>query len=249
MFIRQTAAPLRFFRTTPALRCPYLPNRFETKLVTELGGPDALDLHDQLTDAGFRRSHHYVYKPLCGSCQACVPVRIPVAAFAPSRSQRRTLLANRDVTGAVVPAMATSEQYALFARYVAARHGDGDMAEMDFDDYRSMIEETPVDTRVAELRDGGQLIAACLTDWLGNGISAVYSFFDPRLRRRALGVQIVMWLVEEAKRRGLPYVYLGYWIAGSPKMDYKARYSPLETLGAAGWESFVPGDDAPPRQG
>ncbi len=240
MFIRQTAAPLRFFRTTPALRCPYLPNRFETKLVTELGGPDALDLHDQLTDAGFRRSHHYVYKPLCGSCQACVPVRIPVAAFQPSRSQRRTWRANQDVAGAVLPAMATSEQFALFSRYVAARHGDGDMSEMDFDDYRAMIEESPVDTHLVELRDGQRLVAACLTDWLGNGISAVYSFFDPRLRRRALGVLTVMWLVEEAKRRGLPYVYLGYWIAGSSKMDYKARYAPLEALGPGGWEAFEP---------
>ncbi|MCW5745245.1 MAG: arginyltransferase [Alphaproteobacteria bacterium] len=244
MFIRQSTAPLRFFRTTPALRCPYLPNRFETKLVTELGGPDALDLHDQLTDAGFRRSHHYVYKPLCGTCQACVPVRIPVADFAPSRSQRRTWRANAAVGGAVVPAMATSEQFALFTRYVTARHGDGDMAEMDFDDYRAMIEESPVDTQLVELRESGRLIAACLTDWLGNGISAVYSFFDPRLRRRALGVQTVMWLVEEARRRGLPYVYLGYWIAGSSKMDYKASYSPLEALGADGWAPLLP-DAAP----
>jgi arginine-tRNA-protein transferase len=241
MFIRQTTVALRFFRTTPALRCPYLPNRFETKLVTELGGPDALDLHDQLTDAGFRRSHHYVYKPLCGACHACVPVRIPVASFRPSRSQRRTRRANEAVTGAVVPAMATSEQFALFTRYVAARHGDGDMAEMDFDDYRAMIEESPVDTHLVELREGGRLVAACLTDWLGNGISAVYSFFDPRLRRRALGVHIVLWLVDEATRRGLPYVYLGYWIAGSSKMDYKARYAPLEALGPAGWELFEPG--------
>lgn len=249
MFIRQTTAPLRFFRTTPALRCPYLPNRFETKLVTELSGPDALDLHDQLTDAGFRRSHHYVYKPLCGSCRACVPVRIPVAAFTPNRSQRRTWRANADVTGAVVPAMATSEQFKLFSHYVAARHGDGDMAEMDFDDYRAMIEESPVDTHLVELREGGQLVAACLTDWLGNGISAVYSFFEPRLRQRALGVQIVMWLVEEARRRGLPYVYLGYWIAGSTKMDYKARYAPLEALGAAGWERLPPDTGADPAGG
>ncbi|HEX2888817.1 arginyltransferase [Vineibacter terrae] len=241
MFIRQTTAPLRFFRTTPALRCPYLPNRFETKLVTELGGPDALDLHDQLTDAGFRRSHHYVYKPLCGTCRACVPVRIPVATFTPSRSQRRTWRANQAVCGAVVPPMATSEQFSLFSRYVAARHGDGDMAEMDFDDYRAMIEESPVDTHLVELREDGRLVAACLTDWLGNGISAVYSFFEARLRRRALGVQIVLWLVEEARRRGLPYVYLGYWIEGSGKMAYKALYQPLEALGAAGWEPFDPG--------
>ncbi|TWT05777.1 arginyltransferase [Reyranella sp. CPCC 100927] len=240
MFIRQTTVPLRFFRTTPALRCPYLPNRFETKLVTELGGPDALDIHDQLTDAGFRRSHHYVYKPLCGTCSACVPVRIPVDTFTPSRSQRRTWRSNQAVSGAVVPPMATSEQFALFSRYVAARHGDGDMAEMDFDDYRAMIEESPVDTHLVELREDGRLVAACLTDWLGNGISAVYSFFDTRLRRRALGVQIVMWLVEEARRRGLPYVYLGYWISGATKMDYKARYRPLEALGTAGWEPFDP---------
>lgn len=241
MFIRQSQATLRFFRTTPALRCPYLPGRFETKLVTELAGPDALDAHDRLTDAGFRRSHQYVYKPLCEGCSACVPVRVPVRTFEPNKSQRRTWRANAGVTGAVVPPMATSEQFALFSRYVAARHGDGDMAEMEFDDYRAMVEETPVETHLVEFRDGGpggRLVGACLTDWLGNGISAVYSFFDPRLRAHALGVFTVLWLVEEARRRGLPYVYLGYWIDGSRKMAYKAAYRPFETLGPDGWSPY-----------
>ncbi len=238
MFIRQAQPPLRFFRTTPAMRCPYLPHKFETKLVTELAGPDALGAHDRLTDAGFRRSHHFVYKPLCDGCKACVPVRIRVAEFQPNRSQRRTARANDSVRGAVVPRMATSEQFALFARYVAGRHADGDMADMDFDDYRSMVEESPVDTRIVELREdgpSGKLVGACLIDVLGNGLSAVYSFFDPRLRSRALGVHVVLWLVGEAARRGLPYVYLGYWIEGSRKMDYKADYRPLERLGADGW--------------
>jgi arginine-tRNA-protein transferase len=242
MFIRQAQAPLRFFRTTPALRCPYLTHKFETKLVTELAGPDVLDLHDRLTDSGFRRSHHFVYKPLCDGCRACVPVRVPAEAFVPSRSQRRIWRANEALHAAVVPAMATSEQFALFSRYVAARHGDGDMADMDFDDYRAMTEESPVDTHIVEFRDGGpagRLVATCLIDALGSGLSAVYSFFDTRQPRRALGVYMVMWLIAEAARRRLPYVYLGYWISDSQKMAYKVRYRPIEVLGAGGWERLA----------
>jgi leucyl-tRNA---protein transferase len=242
MFIRQTQLPLRFFRTTPAMRCPYLPHKLETKLVTELSGPDAVPLHDQLTDAGFRRSHHFVYKPLCDGCMACVPVRIRCADFVPSRSQSRLLRLNEAVHVSVQPAHATGEQFGLFSRYVNARHGDGDMAEMDFEDYRAMIEESPVETAVAEFRDGGpsgRLIAAVLADWLGNGVSAVYSFFDPAFARRGLGTFMVLWLIAEARRRHLPYVYLGYWIDGSDKMAYKSRFRPLEAFGPDGWRDMI----------
>ena len=155
MFIRQNIQTLRFFRTTPAMRCPYLPHRLETKLVTELSGPDAISQHDTLTDAGFRRSHHFVYKPLCEGCRACVPVRIRVRDFEPSRAQKRILRRNEHVHALETQALATGEQYSLFSRYVMARHRDGDMADMDFDDYRAMTEESPVDTHLVEFRDGG----------------------------------------------------------------------------------------------
>ena len=238
MLIRQQTTPLRFFRTTPAMRCPYLPDRIEVKLLTELGGPDALVDHDRFTDAGFRRSHQFIYKPLCPSCQACVPVRIPVEDFAPSRAQRRNLRDNEAIFATVVPAAVTSEQFRLFAAYLHARHDDGDMADMGFEDYRAMVEDSPVDTRLIEFRRGGpegRLVACCLTDWLGNGISAVYSFFEPTAMRQGLGTYVILWLIEEARAQRLPYVYLGYWISGARKMVYKQKFRPLEFLGQGGW--------------
>ena len=203
MFIRQNIQTLRFFRTTPAMRCPYLPHRLETKLVTELSGPDAISQHDTLTDAGFRRSHHFVYKPLCDSCRACVPVRIRVRDFEPSRVQKRISQRNEHVHAVETQALATGEQYALFARYVMARHRDGDMADMDFDDYRAMVEESPVETAIVEFRDDsadGKLVGACLVDWLSSGVSAVYSFFDPQDPRRGLGTYMILWLADAAAR-------------------------------------------------
>ncbi len=194
MFIRQNIQTLRFFRTTPAMRCPYLPHRLETKLVTELSGPDAISQHDTLTDAGFRRSHHFVYKPLCDGCRACVPVRIRVRDFEPSRAQRRILRRNEHVHAVETQPLATGEQYALFSRYVMTRHRDGDMADMDFDDYRAMVEESPVETAIIEFRDDsaeGRLVGACLVDWLSSGVSAVYSFFDPQDPRRGLGTHMI----------------------------------------------------------
>jgi arginyl-tRNA--protein-N-Asp/Glu arginylyltransferase len=239
MFIRQQQQPLRVFRTTPAMRCPYLPFRLEVKLVTELGGPDALDFNDRLTEAGFRRSHRFLYKPLCEACSACVPVRIPTADFQPTRTQRRLQRTNARLIASVAQPVATAEQFELFTRYVQTRHGDGDMASMEFDDFRSMIEDTSVDTYLVEFRDpeaGGKLVGAALTDWLGTGVSAVYSFFDPDQPRRGFGTWAVLWMVEEARRRGLSHVYLGYWIREARKMAYKRQFRPLEALGPGGWK-------------
>ena len=238
MFIRQNIQTLRFFRTTPAMRCPYLPHRLETKLVTELSGPDAISQHDTLTDAGFRRSHHFVYKPLCDGCRACVPVRIRVRDFDLSRMQRRIQRRNEHVQASEVQALATGEQYALFSRYVMARHREGDMADMDFDDYRAMVEESPVETAIIEFRDDsadGRLVGACLVDWLSSGVSAVYSYFDPQDPRRGLGTYMILEHIAYARRLGIPYLYLGYWIQGSPKMSYKKRFQPQEQLTGNGW--------------
>jgi arginine-tRNA-protein transferase len=226
----------QFFYTTAPLPCPYLPGRTERKVVTEITGPDAEPLHDRLSRAGFRRSHNIAYAPVCPGCNACVPIRIPVARFTPDRSLRRVLKANLGVEGTDVPARATAEQYQLFQSYQLARHGDGDMATMSFYDYRAMVEDTPIETFMVEFRDpDDRLVGACLTDRLGDGLSAVYSYFLPEMERRSLGSFTILWLIERARAMGLPHVYLGYWVRESRKMAYKVRFQPSEILVGGSW--------------
>ena len=228
-----------FFYTTAPLPCPYVPGRVERKVVTEITGPDSDTLHDRLSRAGFRRSHNIAYAPVCPNCNACVPIRIPVERFQPGRSLRKCARANADVEGFEVPAHATTEQYALFQRYQATRHVEGDMAGMTFYDYRAMIEDTPIDTFVVEFREpDDRLVGACLTDRLGDGLSAVYSFFDPEFERRSLGSYAVLWLIERARLLDLPYIYLGYWVADSRKMAYKSRFRPSEVLSGGVWREL-----------
>ncbi len=230
----------QFFYTTAPLPCPYVAGRTERKVVTEITGPDADGLHDRLSRAGFRRSHNIAYAPVCPGCRACVPIRIPVATFQPGRTLRRIAQANRDVDGYDVPARATAEQFQLFQRYQQARHGDGDMATMSFYDYRAMIEDTPVETSVVEFRDmDDRLVGGCLADRLGDGLSAVYSYFAPELERRSLGTYTILWLIGRARELELPYVYLGYWVADSHKMAYKARFRPSEVLVGGTWRTLT----------
>lgn len=229
----------QFFFTTTPLPCPYLDGKMERRVVTELVGRGANALHDTLSLSGFRRSHGIAYAPACPDCSACVPVRIDVAGFRPSRTQRRVANRNADLAAAERPPEATDDQYALFARYIRSRHGDGDMANMVEGDYRALVEDTPVESTVLELRDDdGILIAGCLVDRLSDGLSAVYSFFDPTLDKRSLGTFMVLWLVERARALKLPYVYLGYWIEESPKMAYKARFRPLEAFMDGRWTAL-----------
>ena len=231
---RPTPQPFYVLTETP---CPYLPARLERKLLTDISGPGARRLYDRLSLAGFRRSHGFAYRPACASCQACIPVRVIAEDFQPSKSQKRCQSANAGLSVVEAGARATQEQYRLFARYILSRHGDGDMARMGFQDYRGMIEETVLDSRIAEFRDEtGRLVAACLSDWLEDGPSAVYSFFDPDLSSRGLGTYMVLWLIEEAKRRRLRHVYLGYWIRDARKMAYKAKFRPSEGFGPDGWQ-------------
>ena len=231
----------QFYYTTSPLPCPYLPGRTERKIVTEITGAEAEALHDTLSRAGFRRSHNIAYAPVCPGCQACVPIRVPAEAFAPDRSLRKIWRMNQDVRGFDVPAHATQEQYALFQRYQNARHGNGDMAAMSFYDYRAMIEDTPIETFVIEFRDRtDQLVGACLTDRLNDGLSAVYSFFAPELARRSLGNHAIMWLIERTRELGLPYVYLGYWVRDSREMAYKTRFAPAEILVGGSWRRYDP---------
>ncbi len=230
----------QFFFTSQPQPCPYLADRIERKIVTELTGPDAADLHEALARAGFRRSHAIAYMPACPGCSACIAVRIPVAEFRPSRTMRRIIKANADLTARMVPALSTHEHYALFARYQKQRHTGGDMALMEYHEYRSMVEDSPIDTYLAEFRDGGgHLAGVTLIDQTSDGLSAVYSFFDPDQVARSLGTHAVLWLIGEARRRHLPYIYLGYWVAESPKMSYKIRYQPLEAFGPDGWRRIT----------
>ena len=232
----------QFFYTTAPLPCPYLPGRTERKIVTELSGTEAEALHERLSRAGFRRSHNIAYAPVCPGCQACVPIRVVSEDFTPDRTQRRILRANADLTVSEMPARATAEQFTLFQRYQKHRHADGDMAAMGYYDYRAMIEDTPISTGVLEFRDAqDRLLGACLTDWLADGLSAVYSFFDTDEDKRSLGTFAVLWLIGRARSLGLPYVYLGYWVPESRKMAYKARFRPSEILMSGAWHRLDDG--------
>jgi arginine-tRNA-protein transferase len=230
---------LQFYLSGP-LPCPYLPDRIERKLFTRLAGDEATDaeINATLTRAGFRRSHDIVYRPACPACTACVPVRIPVRVFAPSRSLKRIAAHNRDLTLEIVDtSIVTDEQFDLFTAYQSARHPDSDMARMSRTEFINMLREGEADTHLYQLRKpGGELAGVIITDHVNDGFSAVYSFFDPKEEQRSLGAQLILTLIREAESRDLSYVYLGYWIAASPKMAYKARFRPLQALGPQGWD-------------
>ncbi|MDI4655256.1 arginyltransferase [Xanthobacter autotrophicus] len=236
----------QFYLTAPS-PCPYLPGREERKVFTHLVGDKAASLNDVLTQGGFRRSQSIAYRPACEGCKACVSVRICVDDFTPSRSFRRVLADNADLIGQIKPATPSSEQYALFRSYVSGRHGTGGMADMSVLDYAMMVEDTHVHTRLVEYRKRGpdsriiprgtgDLMAVALTDVLTDGLSMVYSFYNPQVHDRSLGTFLILDHIARARQMGLPYVYLGYWVQGSRKMDYKRRYLPQERLTPHGWE-------------
>ena len=231
---------LRFFLTAPS-PCPYLPGRDERKVFAHLPLSEGASVNDSLTQVGFRRSQNIAYRPACESCEACVSARIPTADYVFSRSARRILDRNGDLMRYLVEAEATMEQFDLLRRYLGARHAEGGMADMTWHDYVAMVEDTAVRTHLIEYRlapqDGGpgELVACALVDVLADGLSLVYSFYDPALAKRSPGSFIILDHVVQAEAAGLPYVYLGYWVAGSDKMAYKARFSPLEVLKPGGW--------------
>ena len=237
--------PLKRFYSTREAPCPYLSDQLERKVFTELDSDerDPVHMHEALTAAGFRRSHSIAYKPVCETCTACIPVRVRVAEFEPTRSMRRVILANQHLYADERPAFASTEQFEVFARYVASRHGEGGMADMDFPDYVAMVEETPIETSIVEYRDSrGTLQAAALTDYLQDGLSMVYSFFDPACTRQSLGTFMILWHIATAVELGLDYLYLGYWIKDSQKMSYKTRFKPVERLVTNKWATISSDD-------
>lgn len=232
--------PQLFYTTEPS-PCPYLPDRLERKVITELSGLEADDLHDRLSRAGFRRSHGIVYAPVCNGCQACIPIRIPVAEFEPDRTMRRLQRSLGDLSVSERPIIATMEQYELFQAYQERRHNDGDMALMGLDDYQAMIETSPVETSLFEFRTSdGQLVCVSLVDMLSDGLSAVYTFYSIDNPQRSYGTTSILWLLEETARREKTHLYLGYWVPGSPKMSYKSRFRPAEILRAGQWKRLTP---------
>ena len=231
---------LRFFLTAPS-PCPYLPGREERKVFAHLPMLDGAAVNDSLTQGGFRRSQNIAYRPACENCAACVSARLPVGDYRFSKSERRVLARNAGLTRHVVESEATREQFDLLRNYLSSRHPGGGMADMTWPDYVAMVEDTAVRTHMVEYRtqspDGGPgLLAACaLVDRLADGLSLVYSFFDHAFARSSPGSFVIFDNLIEARRLGLPYLYLGYWVSGSDKMDYKSRFSPLEILRPDGW--------------
>lgn len=233
----------RFFVTSPA-PCPYLPGRSERKVFTELKGPHADSLNDALGRIGFRRSQTVAYRPSCLDCQACISVRVAANDFAPSSTQKRNQKRNGDLVATVCRPWSTSEQFELLQKYLGVRHPEGGMTSMDEVDFADMVEHTPVTSYIIEYRepsaDGvtpGRLVGACLTDKQCDGLSMIYSFYDPEHgARQGLGNYIILDHIRRATDLGLAYVYLGYWVEGSARMQYKVRYRPLERLTRGGWE-------------
>jgi arginyl-tRNA--protein-N-Asp/Glu arginylyltransferase len=235
----------QFYLTAPS-PCPYLAGREERKVFTHLVGERAPELNDLLTHGGFRRSQSIAYRPACETCRACVSVRVVVEDFRPTRSMRRVLDHNSDLVAEMRVPVPTSEQYSVFRSYLDSRHRDGGMADMTVLDYAMMVEDSHVETRIVEFRrrgpdsrltgrGNGPLFGVALTDVLSDGLSMVYSFFDPDAGARSLGTFIILDHIARARRLGLPYVYLGYWVKGSKKMDYKGRFLPQERLTGEGW--------------
>jgi arginine-tRNA-protein transferase len=229
-----------YYITAPS-PCPYLEGQVERKVFAYLGGAQASTLNSMLSRRGFRRSQNIIYRPACDACWACTPVRIIVDEFEMTRARRRTLRRNADLQRHIRAPKATSDQFSVLRGYLDARHPDGGMAEMTVLDYASMVEETAVDTAMIEYRrrdaaGRDTLLACALSDRLADGLSMVYSFFEPEEEARSLGAFMILDHIALARDLGLPYVYLGYWVKGSPKMDYKRTYQPLERLGQSGWE-------------
>lgn len=238
----------QFYVTAPQ-PCPYLPGRMERKLFTALQSDHAQKLNDTLSKQGFRRSQNVLYRPSCAECSACLSARIRVADFVPSRSQRRVLKRAEGLRRNAISPWATEDQFTLFRRYLDHRHADGGMADMDIFEFAAMIEETPIKSRVIEYSrppEGDDrtrpLTAVCLTDVFDDGLSMVYSFYDPDLIALSLGTYVILDHIAIAREAGLPYVYLGYWVPGSRKMGYKAGFSAVEIFKGGQWRDL--GDPA-----
>jgi arginine-tRNA-protein transferase len=240
------AEPVRLLRTVPH-RCGYFAERVAQNLVIDPAARELGAIFGDALRAGFRRAGDHVYRPACHGCRACVAARIPVASFRPDRAQRRCAARNRDLAVAETPARIDDETFALYRRYLEARHPGGGMDDAEPVDFARFVRSGWADTRFLEFRLDGRLVAVAVTDYTPAGLSAVYTFFEPTLATRGLGTFAILTQVATARREALPHLYLGYWIAGHPKMDYKARFRPLEVIDGGRWRALEapPGEPAP----
>ncbi len=248
--MRHTLPIVPQFYVTAPQPCPYLDGRMERKLFTALQGDNATALNDSLSQQGFRRSQNVLYRPSCAECSACMSARIDISRFTPRKSQKRAMKRNNNLIRRATSPWATEAQFDLFRRYLDTRHADGGMADMDVFEFSAMIEETPIRSRVVEYsdRDSHALIGVCLTDVLEDGLSMVYSFFDPDMSRTSLGTYLILDHIEIAREAGLPYVYLGYWVPGSAKMGYKAKFAGLEVFSGGRWEPLADPENFDPKR-
>lgn len=237
----KNAPPLKAFYSTVAAPCPYLKGEVERKLATDISAFDAQWWANALSRSGFRRSHTVCYIPACPACKACISVRIIVEDFRPTKKMNKLARLNNGMKVSVIPNVATAEQYNLFHEYLAVRHMESEMNTMYFEEYRAMIEDAPIDCVLMEVREieSSELRGVMLVDVMDDGVSAVYSFFDPDLTRQSLGTFMVLKLVEYTKNLGLPYVYLGYYIEKCQNMAYKNQFQPLEYCIEGKWKKSL----------
>ncbi len=229
---------LKVYTTYPH-SCSYLEDQEATTLFVDPRQPVDQKLYSKLSVLGFRRSGNHIYRPHCAQCNACVPARIPVAAFEPRRGQNRIWQRNRDLRMVSTDEISDDEAFNLYHRYISLRHADGDMYPPEREQYEAFLSSVWGCTSYFRFYDRGKLVAVAVVDRLEDGLSAIYTFFDPDANRRSLGVYVILWEVELARKLGLDYVYLGYWIRECQKMSYKSAYRPLEIYQNSRWATLV----------
>ena len=227
---------VRLFQTLPHA-CGYYAQRTAQNLVIDPASPQLPQIYEVALGKGYRRAGGHVYRPHCNGCRACIAARVPVAQFRPDRSQRRCLQRNRDLELIMAPARHCADYFDLYRRYLGARHAGGGMDDPEPADFSRFLYTVWSPTSFLELRLRGRLLGVAVTDFAASGLSAVYTFYDPDEHARGLGTYAILRQIELARERGLPHVYLGFWIEGHSKMDYKARFRPLELLTPEGWRA------------